>query len=159
MLISQVILLLLSFLCNNKLSFTKDFYMFAYVFIALTFVSFTASADDDILNVDRSVSKSIQLAFSNDNNITPKKSDFEVVNYVLMSNENGERWGVLTLTNLSHGERSINQEHLLALFADGSRSAPLAFTSNFTGKETQSLTLSFGENKFPILSIYSSNNL
>jgi len=88
--------------------------MFAYVFIALTFVSFTASADDDdddILNVDRSVSKSIQLAFSNDKNITPKKSDFEVVNYVLMSNENGERWGVLTLTNLSHGERSINQEH------------------------------------------------
>jgi hypothetical protein len=133
--------------------------MFAYVFIALTFVSFTASADDDILNVDRSVSKSIQLAFSNDNNITPKKSDFEVVNYVLMSNENGERWGVLTLTNLSHGERSINQEHLLALFADGSRSVPLAFTSNFKGKETQSLTLSFGENKFPILSIYSSNNL
>lgn len=133
--------------------------MFAYVFIALTFVSFTASADDDILNVDRSVSKSIQLAFSNDNNITPKKSDFEVINYVLMSNENGERWSVITLTNLSHGERSINQEHLLALFADGSRSEPLAFTSNFKGKETQSLTLSFGENKFPILSIYSSNNL
>ncbi len=133
--------------------------MFAYVFIALTFVSFTASADDDILNVDRSVSKSIQLAFSNDNNITPKKSDFEVINYVLMSNENGERWSVITLTNLSHGERSINQEHLLALFADGSRSEPLVFTSNFKGKETQSLTLSFGENKFPILSIYSSNNL
>jgi hypothetical protein len=133
--------------------------MFAYVFIALTFVSFTASADDDILNVDRSVSKSIQLAFSNDNNITPKKSDFEVINYVLMSNENGERWSVITLTNLSHGERSINQEHLLALFADGSRSEPLAFTNNFKGKETQSLTLSFGENKFPILSIYSSNNL
>lgn len=133
--------------------------MLAYVFIALTFVSFTASADDDVLNVDRSVSKSIQLAFSNDNNITPKKSDFEVINYVLMSNENGERWSVITLTNLSHGERSINQEHLLALFADGSRSEPLAFTSNFKGKETQSLTLSFGENKFPILSIYSSNNL
>jgi hypothetical protein len=133
--------------------------MFAYVFIALTFVSFTASADDDVLNVDRSVSKSIQLAFSNDNNITPKKSDFEVINYVLMSNENGERWSVITLTNLSHGERSINQEHLLALFADGSRSEPLTFTSNFKGKETQSLTLSFGENKFPILSIYSSNNL
>ena len=134
--------------------------MFAYVFIALTFVSFTASAaDDDILNVDRSVLKSIQLAFSNDNNITPKKSDFEVVNYVLMSNENGERWSVITLTNLSHGERSINQEHILALFADGSRSEPLAFTSNFKGKETQSLTLPFGENKFPILGIYSSNNL
>jgi hypothetical protein len=135
--------------------------MLAFVLIAFSFFSFTANADDDdeVLTVDRSVSKSIQLAFSNDNNITPKKSDFEVVNYVLMSNENGERWSVITLTNLAQGERSVNQEYLLALFADGSRSEPLIFTRNFKGKETQSLTLSFGVNKFPILSIYSSNNL
>jgi hypothetical protein len=111
----------------------------------------------EVLTVDRTVSKNIQLSFPNDNNIKPKKGDFEIINYVLMSNEVGERWSVITLTNLSSGNREFAHDHLIGLFADGSRKNPLKYKLNFKGQETQSITVSFGEHKFPILSIYSSN--
>jgi hypothetical protein len=38
------------------------------------------------------------------------------VNYALMSNEFGERWSVITLTNLVTGNSNFVQEHLIALF-------------------------------------------
>ncbi|NQZ27746.1 MAG: hypothetical protein HRT55_15670 [Colwellia sp.] len=129
-----------------------------YIVLALMVFSSAIQAEDtEVLNVDRSVANNINLSFPNDNNIKPKSGDFEIVNYVLMSNEMGERWSVITLTNLSSGNRDLEQDHLMALFADGSRKSPLQYKLNFKGKETQSITVSFGEYKFPILSIYSSN--
>lgn len=129
-----------------------------YIVLALMVFSSAIQAEDtEVLNVDRSVANNINLSFPNDNNIKPKAGDFEIVNYVLMSNEKGERWSVITLTNLSSGNRDLEQDHLMALFADGSRKSPLQYKLNFKGKETQSITVSFGEYKFPILSIYSSN--
>ncbi|KPZ57164.1 MULTISPECIES: hypothetical protein [unclassified Pseudoalteromonas] len=116
------------------------------------------AAQNNVLNVDRAIPNSMQLSFPNDNNITPKKSDFSIVNYVLMSNEEGERWAVITLTNLASGKRELNQDHLLALFADGSRLTPNEFKLGFNGNQTQSVTVSFAEYKFPILSVYSSND-
>ncbi|TMO73497.1 hypothetical protein CWC17_10760 [Pseudoalteromonas sp. S3785] len=116
------------------------------------------AAQNNVLNVDRAIPNSMQLSFPNDNNITPKKSDFSIVNYVLMSNEIGERWAVITLTNLASGKRELNQEHLLALFADGNRLTPSEFKLGFNGNQTQSVTISFAEHKFPILSVYSSND-
>lgn len=129
-----------------------------YIVLALMVFSSAIQAEDtEVLNVDRSVANNINLSFPNDNNIKPKAGDFEIVNYVLMSNEMGERWSVITLTNLSSGNRDLEQDHLMALFADGSRKSPLQYKLNFKGNETQSITVSFGEYKFPILSIYSSN--
>ena len=132
--------------------------MSKFIFSVLIFLSWTVQAEDTkVLTVDRSLSKSINLSFPNDSNIKPKKGDFEIVNYVLMSNEIGERWSVITLTNLSSGNRNFEHDHLMALFADGSRKSPLEYNLSFMGKETQSITVSFGEHKFPILRIYSSN--
>ncbi|MCJ8295560.1 MAG: hypothetical protein MJK15_14245 [Colwellia sp.] len=129
-----------------------------YIVIALMVFSSAIQAEGrEVLNVDRSVSNKINLSFPNDKNIKPKAGDFEIINYVLMSNEVGERWSVITLTNLSSGNRDLDQDHLMALFADGSRNSPLQYKLNFKGKETQSITVSFGEYKFPILSIYSSH--
>ena len=134
--------------------------MVKYILSLFILLSFTTLADDtEVLSVDRSVSKSINLSFPNDSNIYPKEGDFEIVNYVLMSNELGERWSVITLSNLSSGNRSLEHDHLMALFADGSRISPLEFKLNFNGNETQSITVPFGEHKFPILGIYSSNDL
>ena len=116
------------------------------------------AAQNNVLNVDRAIPNSMHLSFPNDNNMTPKKSDFSILNYVLMSNEEGERWAVITLTNLASGKRELNQEHLLALFADGSRLTPSDFKLGFNGDQTQSVTVSFAEHKFPILSVYSSND-
>jgi len=134
--------------------------MVKYIVQLLILLSWSTQAEvTEILSVDRSVTRSINLSFPNDNNIKPKKGDFEIVNYVLMSNEIGERWSVITLTNLSTGNRTLEHEHLIALFADGSRASPLEYKLNFNGRETQSITVSFGEHKFPILSIYSSNEI
>jgi len=131
---------------------------FLIPFFAL--LSFASNAQEgDVLTVDRLVTKNIHLSFPNENNIKPKESDFTILNYVLMSNEVGERWSVITLKNASTGARTLEQDHLMALFADGRRTSPLEHKLNFKGSEIQSITVSFGEHKFPILTIYSSDSL
>ena len=127
-----------------------------YKFLSLAFIllSFSSYADEtEALTVDRVIANNLELAFPNDKNIQPKASDFELINYVVMSNDLGERWAVITLSNTSSGSRILEHEHLIALFADGKRKSPPAFKVSFEGQETQSITVSFGENKFPILSI------
>ncbi|WNC68635.1 hypothetical protein RI845_00460 [Thalassotalea nanhaiensis] len=122
--------------------------------------SFSIQADEsEVLNVERSVSASIELSFPNENNIEPEESDFEIVNYVLMGNEIGERFAVITLQNTSSGNRVLENKHLMALFADGNRRNPSDIKLNFEGNEMQSITASFGESKFPILSVYSNNEI
>ena len=119
------------------------------------FFSVTCFANEaEVLTVDRVVSNSLELAFPNDKNIKPQSSDFILFNYVVMSNNMGERWAVITLTNSTSGSRTLKNVHLMALFANGKRKSPLDFTLNFEGNETQSITVLFGENKFPILSIF-----
>ncbi len=135
-----------------------DTVIFKFIFTALLCFSFSTLADESaVLNVDRSVTANIQLSFPNENNIEPKESDFEVVNYVLMSNEIGERFAVITLFNTSSGNRVLEHKHIMALFADGFRRSPSEIKLNFSGNETQSTTISFGESKFPILTVYSNN--
>ena len=127
---------------------------------AFIFIAFTSNANEtEVLTVDRIVSNKLELAFPNVKNLKPKPSDFELVNYVIMSNELGERWAVLTLTNTSTGNRMLEQGHLMALFADGERKNPLEFKLNFEGRETQSISVSFGESKFPILTISSGSEI
>jgi hypothetical protein len=131
-----------------------------YISLAFVFMTFTSLANEtDVLTVDRVVSTNLELAFPNDKNLRAKPSNFELVNYVIMSNELGERWAVLTLTNTSAGNRTLEQDHLMALFADGERKNPLELKLNFEGRETQSITVSFGESKFPILSISSRTDI
>ncbi len=126
---------------------------------SLVFLSLSSYAiDNDVLTVDRSVSKNIQLSFPNEQNIKPKESDFEVLNYVLMSSETGERWSVITIENTASGNRSLEHNHIMGLFADGSRFVPQENKLQFEGGEVQSITVSFGEYKFPILAIYTSLN-
>jgi len=128
--------------------------------ILLMFLALSLEAyDAEVLIVERTVSKNIDLSFPNDENLKPKTGDFKVVNYVLMGSEAGERWSVVTLTNTSSGNRMFDQDQLMALFADGIRQNPLEYRLHFKGNETQSITVSFGNHKFPILSIYTSSDL
>lgn len=117
--------------------------------------SFVAYSSDEVLSIDRIVPNNFGLAFPNESNIQPEQSDFQVNNFVLMSNEVGERWAVVTLTNLASGSRSLTNKHLMALVANGQRIIPIEFSQNFKADETLSLTINFGESKFPLLSVYS----
>ena len=131
-----------------------------FIFLAALLLSFHSYASEsEVLTIDKVVSKNFELAFPNDDNAKPKSSDFELVNYVAMSNLIGERWAVLTLTNTSSGNRTLEQQQIMALFADGSKGYPSALKLNFSGQETQSITVSFGENKFPILSVQVGSDL
>ena len=108
---------------------------------------------NNVINVERVVTQDLLVAFPNDKNTRAQSSDFEINNYVMMSNDHGDRWAVLTLTNQSTGTRTLEQYHILATFADGERRSPNEFKLNFQGGETQSITVTFGEYQFPILTI------
>lgn len=132
--------------------------MYKYtVSILLLVASFGLAAKNDVLSLDRVDVSQVKFAFENDANVYPDESEFAIDHFVLMSNDNGERWGILTITNQSSGRRELQAKHIMALFADGSRYSPVNFKQPFNGNETQSITLNFGENKFPILSVYTRN--
>ena len=114
----------------------------------------TYAHESDTLSVDRIVPKGLELAFPNEERSMPKSSGFELEHYVLMSNDKGERWAVVTIKNSSRGNRQLEQQHLMAVFADGSRAHPEFQSYRFKAEETLTLTVYFGESKFPILSVY-----
>lgn len=122
---------------------------------ALLVCAFGAHSGEEVLSVDRVIPNDIELAFPNESNIQPEQSDFKVNHTVLMSNDSGERWAVVTLTNMATGRRTLTQKHLMAIVADGQRIAPIEFLHSFKANETFSLTINFGESKFPLLSVYS----
>lgn len=122
-------------------------------FIFLMFTAAHASAQNDVLMIDQSIGTDVQLAFPNDRNIQPRSSPFQVVSYVPMSSELGERWAIVTLKNTSSGSRIFESQYLLGLFADGDRREPQTFKQTFEGHEVVSLTLSFGRHKFPLLNV------
>lgn len=124
---------------------------FSLIFCILPFL---VSANEDVISVDRVVPNSIELAFPNERNIEPELSDFQINNFILMSNDEGERFAVVTIKNLSSGSRTLNHSHLMAQVSNGARINPLPFKHAFNGDETVSLTINFGESKFPLLTVY-----
>ncbi|WP_448556608.1 hypothetical protein [Thalassotalea montiporae] len=122
------------------------------------FFNVNAVANQQALSIDRLIPENFELAYPNEQNRQPRKSDFAVINYALMSNQAGERWAVVTVRNLASGWRMLDQKHLLALTANGERINPIDVEQHFKAGETLSLTINFGEHKFPILSIYSRAN-
>ena len=129
--------------------------MLKKMLLVLLVCSLTSYADDTTLSIDRAVSGGVELAFPNEQNMQPEQSDFEVKNFVLMSNDVGERWAVVTLTNQASGRRTLTHKHLMAIVADGQRVIPIEFMQSFKANETLSVTITFGASKFPLLSIYS----
>ena len=106
--------------------------MYRVLFALFMFCSFSSfAAESDVLTVDKAVPAGLHLSFPNDSNVQPNISDFNVVNYIVMSNESGERWAVITVKNESSGTRTLNESHLLGLFANGERLEPLKFEQNF----------------------------
>lgn len=128
--------------------------MLKRTFLVLLACSFGVHANEDVLSIDRVVAGNVNLAFPNEQNIQPEQSEFKVNNFVLMSNDTGERWAVVTLTNHASGSRSLTNKHLMALVADGQRIAPVEFSQLFKANETITITTNFGESKFPLLSVY-----
>lgn len=135
---------------KNSITLTLGTLLFASLTHANTY-------DRDALTIDKSVNQDLEFQFPNDNNIYPEVSDFEVVNYVTMSNEYGERKVTITLHNSSTGNRIFVSDQVMALSANGKRVTPYEEKVSFKGKETQTLTLTFNSSKYPILKVYTRN--
>ncbi|GGJ03296.1 hypothetical protein GCM10007978_46070 [Shewanella hanedai] len=131
---------------------SKVIFLFSILFSVLFCVNSLAA--DNVFHIDRSVSDNIDIEFANNDHIEPARSDFKVVNYVVMSSEEGGRKAVVTLVNTSSGSRIFQSNQVYALFADGKRRAPNAYKQEFSAGELISMTLSFGIRDLPILRIY-----
>ena len=125
------------------------------IFYILMLISTSSLASEDVLSLDRFVPNSFDLAFPNEKNIQPDISDFKVINFALMSNQSGERWAIVTIMNQAQGRRTLSHNHLMALIANGKRINPVELSQSFKASETMSLTINFGESKFPLLTVYS----
>jgi hypothetical protein len=116
---------------------------------------YDSNASEQALSIETRVPSSVELAFPNESGLAPELSEFQVLSFVPMSNEAGERWAVLTIKNLASGRRTLSQKHLMALTADGNRINPNEVVQSFLADETLSIVVNFGERKFPLLSVFS----
>lgn len=137
------------------------FYIGINVLLSSLLISAPLHASNEVLSVDRGSLQGMEFMFENDAKITPKNSNFTLVNSVLMSSEAGTRVAVVTIRNDATGSRILQADHIMALFADGKRLSPIGLSDNLKLEdgEQRSITISFGADDFPILAIYTSNNL
>jgi hypothetical protein len=109
--------------------------------------------EQEVLTFDQPIPEALDLRFSDADELLPKRGDFRIESYLLMSNPSGARWAVVTLHNQSSSQRLLDEEHLVALFADGTRRNPINTGYTFRGGERNTLTISFGESPYPILRV------
>ncbi len=109
--------------------------------------------EQEVLTFDQPIPDTLDLRFSDGDELLPKRGDFRIESCLLMSNPSGARWAVVTLHNLSSSQRLLDEEHLVALFADGTRRNPINTGYTFRGGEQNTLTMSFGESPYPILRV------
>lgn len=105
------------------------------------------------LRFENSPFKDSPLYCEERHDIVPAKNEFELLNYVLMSSDYGERYALVTLRNRSGGQRIFTQDHVVAILGDCQRLRPLPVEKRFASTETLTLRLNFGISKFPILKL------
>ena len=105
------------------------------------------------LRFENSPFKDSPLYCEERHDIVPAKNEFELLNYVLMSSDYGERYALVTLRNQSGGQRIFTQDHVVAILGDCQRIRPLPVEKRFASTETLTLRLNFGISKFPILKL------
>lgn len=119
------------------------------------------NADDypgrDVFSIDDPVPADLNLEFDNDDDLEPKASDFKIVSSVLMSSPAGERRATITIKNTSNHQRLFDKEHIIAVFADGSKRTPFHVEHKFSGQEQVTLLLNFGLSRYPILKVIVKN--
>ena len=125
--------------------------------VALTLVP-VVQADDDIpiLNYDARPPLKQPPRFDRDDALTVNRSDFQVLDYQLMSSEQGERWAVVTVRNTATGQRLLSEKMLVAEFANGERRYPLVMEGKVAGGAVLTRTVTFGYSRFPILRLIGS---
>ncbi len=110
-------------------------------------------SQDEVLTIDEPIPETVNLEFSDANDLAPKMGEFKVLSLILMSNLSGERWATVTIKNLSSHQRLLDKEHITGMFANGEKRNPIEAEHKFSGHEETTMTINFGKSKFPVLRV------
>lgn len=116
----------------------------------------SATPPKGVLQVDNALFKDRPI-FCEEEILAPRKSDFEIVDYDLLSSEGGERYAIMNIRNTSSGQRILRKENLVAIFANCNSLYPENINQSLSGRETVTKSISFGINQFPIIKIITGN--
>lgn len=93
------------------------------------------------------------LNFPETDDDAAEPSDFEIKEYLLLSNGIGERRAVVTLYNTANGQRILKSNQISAQFANGDTRHAIGLSQKFSAQEHLTLNITFGQHIYPILSI------
>ncbi|MDF1780554.1 MAG: hypothetical protein P1U67_04605 [Alcanivoracaceae bacterium] len=113
-----------------------------------------ASADESmVLQYDARPPLQGEIRFDQNDPKKIARHDFEVIDYALMSNDQGERWAVVTFRNNASGMRLLANEYLLANFSDGTQRFALNLEGKVEANQYITRNVFFGYHRFPILQL------
>ena len=123
--------------------------------LLLTAASVAALADNDtVLRFDTPVQIDGDARFDRDSPLQPSASSFRIREANTLSSDSGERWALVTLENSDGGKRILQDNYLVAEFANGERRHPTGLEGSFAAGEQQRKMVFFGYHRFPILRIF-----
>ncbi|MGJ3256034.1 MAG: hypothetical protein ACFE0K_06880 [Alcanivorax sp.] len=123
--------------------------------IADTTASTAARADNDtVLRFDTPVQIDGDARFDRDSPLQPSASSFRIREANTLSSDSGERWALITVENSDGGKRILQDNYLVAEFANGERRHPSGLEGSFAAGEQQRKMVFFGYHRFPILRIF-----
>lgn len=93
------------------------------------------------------------LEFDQKSPIKPSSNDFQILEISYLSNKLGERWALVTLKNRSSGQRLIDNEYIVATFADGSQAYAKNLDARFSANEILTRSIFFGVKAYPIVRV------
>ena len=124
--------------------------------VLLFFSVQTAALDsnpDEVIHFDSTPFKHVEMNCDNPDKVSPQKNDFELIDYALMSTEQGERFALVTIKNKTNGQRIFKQNQLMAILGNCSFVFPQKFEFTLSGNETTTRKIYFGLLRYPIVKI------
>ena len=128
-----------------------------YIYLLMLLFSAKLGASDGISDViihfEDPPLREASIFCEEEKDIVPKRNDFEILEYALMSSNQGHRYALVTIKNTSSGYRKMKKEHLVAILANCKRVYPMSFELSFEGNEVITKEVNFGLNGFPIIKV------
>ncbi len=107
----------------------------------------------DVLHFDNPLVRDSAIRCDLADQASPRKGDFKLLDYVLMSSEDGQRVAIVTIRNSAGGQRIFTDQHVVALLANCQTIHPVPFERTLDVGEEVSIQLSFGYRHYPVMKV------
>ncbi|MGK0236656.1 MAG: hypothetical protein ACKVGW_14935 [Verrucomicrobiia bacterium] len=109
--------------------------------------------EDSALSFDKPIAQTMEFRFDIEEDLYPDQSTFKIVDFAFLSNEKGERAALVNLTNTAVAPRTLAPNQIYGFFADGTYRRPTNSSDRIDGGKTNSVLLSFGVSKTPLVKL------